>query len=151
MARFWTCGLRVFATFVLVLSCSCARHAGHGAQPPQSSPGKPLGHSGCGPPITYQVFQKDAFGVDWSKANDLIAFNAKESDGLFHIYTVKPDGTDRRQLGLARGLQAHPVGQFLGGGVADIDLFDCQNRPAPQDATPHAAQAVQQDHSSDRG
>jgi hypothetical protein len=39
------------------------------------------------------VFQKDAFGVDWSKANDLIAFNAKGSDGLYHIYTVKPDGS----------------------------------------------------------
>ncbi len=84
------------------LCCSCAgpRHTGHGAQPAQTSPGKPLGHSGCGPPITYQVFQKDAFGVDWSKANDLIAFNAKGSDGLYHIYTVKPDGTNRQQLGV---------------------------------------------------
>jgi Tol biopolymer transport system component len=57
-------------------------------------------HSGCGPPITYDVFQKDAFGVDWSKANDLIAFNAKGSDGLYHIYTVKPDGSRRQQLGV---------------------------------------------------
>jgi Tol biopolymer transport system component len=46
------------------------------------------------------VFQKDAFGADWSKVNDLIAFNAKGSDGLFHIYTVKPDGTNRQQLGV---------------------------------------------------
>ncbi len=92
------CALRACAVVLIVLGSSCARPApaGHGTQP---TPGKPLGHSGCGPPITYQVFQKDAFGVDWSKPNDLIAFNAKGSDGLFHIYTVRPDGTDRRQLG----------------------------------------------------
>ena len=74
--------LRAWAVLAIVLCGSCAgpRHAGHGSQPPQPSPGKPLGHSGCGPPITYQVFWKDAFGVDWSKANDLIAFNAKASD-----------------------------------------------------------------------
>jgi len=60
--------------------------------------GKPLGYSGCGPPITYDVFQKDAFGADWSKANDLIALNAKGSDGLYNIYTVKPDGSRRQQL-----------------------------------------------------
>jgi Tol biopolymer transport system component len=56
--------------------------------------------NGCAAPITYQVFQQDAFGADWSKANDLVAFNAKAADGLYHIYTVKPDGTDRQQLGV---------------------------------------------------
>ncbi len=91
--------LRAAAALAIVVCSSCAglRHEGQGSQP---SPGKPLGHSGCGPPITYQVFQKDGFGVDWSKANDLIAFNAKGSDDLFHIYTVKPDGTNRQQLGV---------------------------------------------------
>ena len=64
------------------------------------TPANPLGTSGCGPPITYQVFENDAFGVDWSKPNDVIAFNAKGADGLFHIYTVKPDGTNRQQIGV---------------------------------------------------
>lgn len=82
---------------ILCSSCAGPPHPGQGSQP---SSGKRLGHSGCGPPITYQVFQKDAFGVDWSKANDLIAFNAKGSDGLFRIYTVKPDGANRQQLGV---------------------------------------------------
>lgn len=34
------------------------------------------------------------------QANDLIAFTTKGSDGLYHIYTVKPDGTNRQQLGV---------------------------------------------------
>ncbi len=58
----------------------------------------PLPRSGCAP-ITYEVFQRGASGADWSKANDLIAFNAKGSDDRYHVYTVKPDGTNRRQLG----------------------------------------------------
>jgi Tol biopolymer transport system component len=77
-------------------SCAPAPHPGRGAAP---TPGQPLAHSGCGPPITPQVFQRDAFGADWSKVNDLIAFNAKGNDGRYHIYTAKPDGSDRRQLG----------------------------------------------------
>jgi Tol biopolymer transport system component len=94
--------LRACAVFAIVLSSSCAgkQHAGHGAQPPSPSSAKPLGHSGCGPPITYQVFQKAAFGVDWSKTDDLLAFNARGNDGLFHIYTIKPDGSNRQQLGV---------------------------------------------------
>ncbi|MGO8852515.1 hypothetical protein [Mycobacterium sp.] len=99
MAGFAVCTLRACAVVIVVLGSSCAHHApaGHGSQP---TPGKPLGHSECSPPITYQVFQKDAFGVDWSKVSDLIAFNARGGDGLFHIYTVRPDGTDRRQVGV---------------------------------------------------
>jgi Tol biopolymer transport system component len=82
----------------VVLCSSCAGvHRGHGSHPAQTTP---LGRSGCGPPITYQIFQQDAFGADWSKANDSIAFNAKGSDGRFHIYTVKPDGANRQQLGV---------------------------------------------------
>jgi len=43
--------------------------------------------------------RKTPFGADWSKANDRIAFNARGDDGRYHIYTVRPDGTDRQQLG----------------------------------------------------
>lgn len=93
------CALRACAVILVVLGSSCARHP-HTGQGSAPTPGKPLGHSGCGPPISYQVFEKDAFGVDWSKVDDLIAFNAKGSDGRFHIYTVKPDGTNRQQLGV---------------------------------------------------
>ncbi len=71
--------------------------AGHGSG---SAPSRHAGRPGCGPPISYQVFQKDAFGADWSKANGLLAYNAKGSDGRYHIYTVKPDGTNPAQFGL---------------------------------------------------
>jgi Tol biopolymer transport system component len=93
------CALRACAVLTVILCSSCASppHPGTGSHP---APGKPLGRSGCGPPITYQVFQQDAFGADWSKAKDLIAFNAKGSDGRHHIYSVKPDGTNRQQLGV---------------------------------------------------
>jgi Tol biopolymer transport system component len=84
-------------TLALCVSCSGLPHPGTGSH--ATPPPKPIGHSGCGPPITYQVFEKDAFGADWSKASNLIAFNAKGSDGLYHIYTVNPDGTNRQQLG----------------------------------------------------
>jgi Tol biopolymer transport system component len=97
VAGFTRCTLRTCAAVVVLLCASCAgAHRGNANHPTQTNP---LGNSGCGPPITYQVFQNDAFGVDWSKPNDLIAFNAKGTDGLFHIYTVKPDGTNRQQFG----------------------------------------------------
>ena len=51
-----------------------------------------MGRPGCGPPITYQVFRRDAFGADWSKTKNLIAYNAKGADGAFHIHMAKPDG-----------------------------------------------------------
>jgi Tol biopolymer transport system component len=89
---------RAIALLTIVLCVACAGPRGRAPHP--TTPGKALGHSGCGPPITTQVFQQDAFGVNWSKAGDLIAFNAKAKDGLFHIYTVKPDGSGRTQLGL---------------------------------------------------
>jgi Tol biopolymer transport system component len=98
LARFSACALRACAVLAVALCGSCVGlpHPGTGSHQPS---GKPLGPNGCGPPITYQVFQQGASGANWSKPNDLIAFNAKASDGLFHVYTVKPDGTNRQQLG----------------------------------------------------
>jgi Tol biopolymer transport system component len=82
-----------------VLCTSCAHRpaetAGRGSAPTRS-----VGRPGCGPPISYQVFQKDAFGADWSKANNLLAYNAKGGDGRYHIYTVKPDGQNPQQFGV---------------------------------------------------
>jgi hypothetical protein len=74
----------VLTVVLVVLGTSCARPpvAGHGSQSP---PGRSVGRPGCGPPIGYQVFQKDAFGADWSKASGLLAYNAKGSDGRYHI------------------------------------------------------------------
>jgi Tol biopolymer transport system component len=46
------------------------------------------------------VFQKDAYGADWSKSDDLLAYNAKGSDGRHHIYTVKPNGANPAQFGV---------------------------------------------------
>jgi Tol biopolymer transport system component len=96
LARFRDHALRACAVLAIVVCVSCGGPHRGGAQ---EAPGKPLGRSGCGPPLTQQVFEKDAFGADWSKTADLIAFNAKGSDGLFHIHTAKPDGGDRRRLG----------------------------------------------------
>lgn len=62
---------------IIILCSSCAGpRAYHGRQAAAKAP---IGGSRCGPAITYQVFQPDAFGAEWSMANDLIAFNAKGS------------------------------------------------------------------------
>ena len=91
--------LRVWVALSVLLCTSCAHLpvAPHGSE---STPGRSVGRPGCGPPISYQVFQKDAYGPDWSKADDLLAYNAKCSDGRYHIYTVKPDGANPAQLGV---------------------------------------------------
>jgi Tol biopolymer transport system component len=89
----------VLCVLVVIVGTSCARPpvAGRGPEP---SPAHSVGRPGCGPPISYQLFEKDAFGADWSKANGLLAYNAKGSDGRYHIYTVKPDGANRAQFGV---------------------------------------------------
>jgi hypothetical protein len=83
---------------VLLVCASCAHPPvkGHGAEP---SPGTSVGRPGCGPPISYQVVRRDAFGADLSRARNLLAYNAKGADGVYHIYTVPPDGADPVQLG----------------------------------------------------
>src|ERR1700761_37296 len=99
LTRFSACKLRVWVVLSIVLCISCAHPpvAGPGSG---SATGRSVGRAGCGPPITYQVFRKDAFGADYSRANDLLAYNAKGSDGRYHIYTVKPDGANPRQFGV---------------------------------------------------
>jgi Tol biopolymer transport system component len=59
-----------------------------------------VGRAGCGPPISYQVIRRDAFGADWSKTNNLLAYNAKGGDGAYHVYTATPDGANPAQLGV---------------------------------------------------
>ena len=99
LTRFSARTLRVSVALSVVLCTSCAHLpvARHGSE---STPGRSVGRPGCGPPISYQVFQKDAYGADWSKAHDLLAYNAKGSDGRYHIYTVKPDGANPAQFGV---------------------------------------------------
>jgi Tol biopolymer transport system component len=46
------------------------------------------------------VVRRDAFGVDWSKTKNLLAYNAKGNDGAYHIYTATPDGANPVQLGV---------------------------------------------------
>ena len=53
----------------------------------------------CGSPVHEKVFERNAYGSDWSKADDLIAFNRVAADGYYHIYTVRPDGSELQQLG----------------------------------------------------
>ena len=90
--------LRAWLALVLVVCASCSHPPvkGRVAEP---APPKSVGRRGCGPPIDYQVFRRDAFGADWSKTKNLLAYNAKATDGAYHVYTVKPDGTDAAQLG----------------------------------------------------
>jgi Tol biopolymer transport system component len=90
--------LRAWLALLLVVCASCAHPPvkGRVAEPVS---GKSVGRPGCGPPINYQVFRRDAFGADWSKAKNLLAYNAKGTDGVYHIYTVKSDGVDAVQLG----------------------------------------------------
>ena len=99
LTRFSACTLRVWVVLSVVLCTSCAHPpvAGPGSA---SAPARSVGRPGCRPPITYQVFRKDAFGADYSKANDLLAYNAKGSDGRYHIFTVKPDGANPQQFGV---------------------------------------------------
>jgi Tol biopolymer transport system component len=101
LSRFSAAALRacvLLSVLPVVVCTSCAHRpvAEHGG----STPGRSVGRPGCGPPISYQVFQKDAFGADWSKASGLLAYNAKGGDGRYHIYTVKPDGANPVQLGV---------------------------------------------------
>jgi hypothetical protein len=90
--------LRAWLALVLVVCASCAHPPvkGRVAEP---APGKSVGRPGCGPPINYQVVRRDAFGADWSKTKNLLAYNAKGTDGAYHIYTVKPDGVNAAALG----------------------------------------------------
>ena len=90
--------LRAWLALVLVVCASCGHPPvkGRAAGP---APPKSVGRRGCGPPIDYQVFRRDAFGADWSKTWNLLAYNAKGTDGAYHVYTVKPDGVDAVRLG----------------------------------------------------
>jgi Tol biopolymer transport system component len=99
LTRFSTRALGAWLVSSVVLCSSCAHLPvkGHGPEP---TPSRSVGRPGCGPPISYQVFRQDAFGVDWSKTKDLLAYNAKGSDGVYHIYKVKPDGANPAQLGM---------------------------------------------------
>jgi Tol biopolymer transport system component len=90
---------RTIACAICIILCASCAHptvAGHGPEP---TPGKSVGRPGCGPPINYQVFRRDAFGADWSTTRNLLAYNAKGADGAYHIYTVNPGGADAVQLG----------------------------------------------------
>ncbi len=87
----------VVLSFVLCASCAHLPAPRRGAEPPS---GNSVGRPGCTPPISYQVFKRDAYGVDWSKVAGLLAYNAKGSDGDYHIYTVKPDGSNPAQFGV---------------------------------------------------
>jgi Tol biopolymer transport system component len=89
--------IRVWIVLCLLLCTSCA-------PAPVTAPGsgthRSVGRPGCGPPISYQVLRRDAYGADWSAADNLLAYNAKGGDGTFHIYTAAPDGANPVQLGL---------------------------------------------------
>jgi len=74
LARFSAYALRALVILSVFLCSSCAGRPVTGAGS-GSAPEKFLGRNGCGAPLTYQAFQHDAFGADWSKVDDLVAFN----------------------------------------------------------------------------
>ena len=115
MKTFFQTGILLASLCAMALS-GCAiphRSSGNASSPLSSTPVAASGTSGsapssslpvsaknnCGAPITYTVFISNAYGSDWSKANNLIAFNQQAGDGYYHIYTVRPDGSDRQQVG----------------------------------------------------
>ena len=97
-AMSWSRQTKIACAICIILCASCAHPAvkRHGVEP---APRKSVGRPGCGPPINYQVFRRDAFGADWSKTKNLLAYNAKGTDGAYHLYTVRPDGVDAAALG----------------------------------------------------
>jgi Tol biopolymer transport system component len=111
--------LRAWIVPVLILCTSCAHSPVTG---PVSGTYRSVGRPGCGPPIGYQVVRRDAFGVDWSKTKNLLAYNAKGSDGAYHIYTATSDGANPTQLGVGSASFPHrttgtpvwsPSGRFI--------------------------------------
>jgi len=73
----------------------------------------------------------------WSPRGDLIAFTRFESNA-FEIYTIRPDGSDLRQLTHSRGTDAHPVwspdGQWIAfvsarRGLKDESIFSSSPQP----------------------
>ena len=81
-----------------------------------------VGRPGCGPPISYQVVRRDAFGADWSKTRNQLAYNAKGDDGAYHVYTAAPDGANPVELGVGSATFPHrttgtpvwsPSGRFI--------------------------------------
>ncbi len=77
----------------------------------------------CHLPITAEDFLvPSGFGSNWSHANNLIAFNRKDADGLYHIFTIRPDGSHEMRFGAANpdfptkmaGSPAwHPSGRYM--------------------------------------
>jgi Tol biopolymer transport system component len=86
-----------------LVACAFCAHLPVQRRGAEATPGTSVGRPGCGPPISYQVFRRNAFGADWSQTSNLIAYNAKGADGVYHIHMARPDGTegaDIRQWGV---------------------------------------------------
>jgi Tol biopolymer transport system component len=94
------------AVLAVVVLSGCGRWRGandstSGGSLGTSSPAaSSAARSDCGAPVTYRIFERNAAGSDWSKPDNLIAFNRVEGDGYYHIYTVRPNGSDLQQVGL---------------------------------------------------
>jgi hypothetical protein len=128
MSRWSVPALRACLALAVVLCTSCARLpvAGHGSEPP---PERSVGRPGCGLPISYQVFRKDAFGADWSKANDLLAYTAKggecsELSATHHRFAgVEPVGQVHRVCRREIGSPGRLGGRYPGlGSYSDLSV-----------------------------
>ena len=59
-----------------------------------------------------RLLMADGGRMDWSHARDVIAFDHKGPDGYYDVYTIRPDGSDRRCVTCnIREVTARHVGQ----------------------------------------
>jgi Tol biopolymer transport system component len=69
-----------------------------------------------------EPFLKSAYGSHWNFATDRVVFMQTDATGYYRVYTMKPDGTDRRAVPQARvqvpskhqgTADWHPSGRYL--------------------------------------
>jgi Tol biopolymer transport system component len=106
------------AAFLLVVACNSGLRAPLEAVA-ASDPGEACVAQA---PVQSEVFLPDGFGSNWSHVNNRIAFNRADTDGLYHVFTVEPDGSDEERLGASDpsfpqrttgSPMWHPSGKYL--------------------------------------
>lgn len=71
--------------------------------------------------LSYDIIKHDGYRVSWSGVHDRIAFDMKQDDGYFDIYTMRPDGSQETCLTdnqlFSRGHKGcaswHPSGDYI--------------------------------------
>ena len=72
--------------------------------------------------IDPKLFLTDGLSTRWNFATNLITFMRANADGYYRVFTIRPDGTDQREItentpGLPRKHQGapywHPSGKYI--------------------------------------